>query len=316
MADELAPVVTPEEAAAAAELDALIDGAPQRAPRKAEPEKAAEPAETAPVTQERDYEAEARAMGWKPKEEWTGDPSKHRDAQTFVELADNDPAVLRRKYDEKVRENEEFQRKITAATAAQVERAKREAEAAVEAERQRLIEERDALIERYAGDPNAIRRINYNFEVAQNQIPDPQVQVAAMEVRTEWESKYPQVASDPVFLASASVIMEDLIKTESPEDVNGKTPRQRQERLFERLNERLSTSPAYGQFFKTPAKPAPINGAPPADMRSIEAPMRSQQSAPRGFDALPQSAKQMYQMLQDDGIKIKKEDFAKDYYNG
>jgi hypothetical protein len=313
MADELAPLVTPEEAAAAAELDALIDGASQRAPRKAEPEKAPEPA---PVTQERDYEAEARAMGWKPKEEWNGDPGKHRDAQTFVELADNDPAILRRKNDELRKQNEEFQQRTVAATKAEIERTRREAEAAVQAERQRLADERDELIQRYAGDPNAIKRINYNFELAQNNLPDPQVQVAATEVRTEWESKFPQVAADPVFKASAALIMQELVETEPAEDIQGKTHKQRQERLFERMNERLAQSPAYGQFFKTAPKPAPISGAPPADMRTIEAPMRSQQSNPRGFDALPKEAKNMFQMLVDDGIKIKKEDFAKDYYNG
>lgn len=33
----------------------------------------------------RDYAAEASAMGWVPKERWTGDPNKWTDAQTFVE---------------------------------------------------------------------------------------------------------------------------------------------------------------------------------------------------------------------------------------
>lgn len=32
----------------------------------------------------RDFEAEARVQGWKPAEEFTGDPAKHKDAETFV----------------------------------------------------------------------------------------------------------------------------------------------------------------------------------------------------------------------------------------
>ena len=138
MADTLAPTVTDEERAAAAAFDALIGDdapAPVRAP-KAEP--APEPVDPAPVAQERDYEAEARAMGWKPAEEFTGDPANHRDAKTFVELADNDPASLRKKYTEAQKQNEEFQRKIVAATNAEIARTKREIEAKHTAQLQEL----------------------------------------------------------------------------------------------------------------------------------------------------------------------------------
>ena len=31
------------------------------------------------------YEGEAREMGWRPKEEWQGEPEKWRDAKEFVE---------------------------------------------------------------------------------------------------------------------------------------------------------------------------------------------------------------------------------------
>lgn len=40
------------------------------------------------ASQERDYEAEARAHGWTPKEDFKGDPAKWVDAETFARRAD------------------------------------------------------------------------------------------------------------------------------------------------------------------------------------------------------------------------------------
>jgi hypothetical protein len=45
-------------------------------------------ASEAPVSSERDYEAEAREQGWRPKEEWTGKPENWKDAKTFAEWGD------------------------------------------------------------------------------------------------------------------------------------------------------------------------------------------------------------------------------------
>ncbi len=36
----------------------------------------------------RDYEAEAREQGWRPKEEWSGKPDNWKDAKTYVEFGD------------------------------------------------------------------------------------------------------------------------------------------------------------------------------------------------------------------------------------
>jgi hypothetical protein len=41
------------------------------------------------MSEERDYEAEARKEGWKPKEEWNGPEEKHVDAKTFVERGES-----------------------------------------------------------------------------------------------------------------------------------------------------------------------------------------------------------------------------------
>lgn len=68
----------------------------------AEAPEAAEPAEvandikvqTAPV--ERDYEAEAKAQGWTPKEDFRGDETRWVDAETFMKRADEVMPLLKK----------------------------------------------------------------------------------------------------------------------------------------------------------------------------------------------------------------------------
>lgn len=45
-------------------------------------------AEGAPVSSERDYEAEARKGGWKPQEEFSGDKDRWKDAKSWVEYGE------------------------------------------------------------------------------------------------------------------------------------------------------------------------------------------------------------------------------------
>lgn len=47
--------------------------------------------------QARDYEAEAREHGWRPKEEFRGDPDQWRDAETFMKRADEVMPLLKKK---------------------------------------------------------------------------------------------------------------------------------------------------------------------------------------------------------------------------
>ncbi len=63
----------------------------------AEPTNTVEPAETNDnAAPERDYEAEARTHGWRPQEEFKGDPSAWTDAKTFVERADTVMPLLKK----------------------------------------------------------------------------------------------------------------------------------------------------------------------------------------------------------------------------
>lgn len=48
---------------------------------------------------ERDYDGDARKMGWVPQEEWKGDPEKWRPAQEFVERGENIVPILKDRLD-------------------------------------------------------------------------------------------------------------------------------------------------------------------------------------------------------------------------
>lgn len=62
--------------------------------------------EGAEQTQERDFEAEARAHGWKPQDEFQGDPAKWTDAETFVKRADEIMPLMRE-------QNKDLRRKLS-----------------------------------------------------------------------------------------------------------------------------------------------------------------------------------------------------------
>lgn len=57
-------------------------------------------------TPERDFETEARSHGWKPQDEFQGDPSKWTDAETFVKRADEIMPLMRE-------QNKDLRRKLS-----------------------------------------------------------------------------------------------------------------------------------------------------------------------------------------------------------
>lgn len=79
---------------------------------------------------DRDWEAEAREMGWKPKDEWTGDPEQWRDAQEFVKRGEEFLPYVRAERDrlrkEVERKNKDFEDRIKRLDAANREALKRQ----------------------------------------------------------------------------------------------------------------------------------------------------------------------------------------------
>jgi hypothetical protein len=67
--------------------------------------------------QPRDYEAEARQQGWRPKEEFQGDPDRWTDAETFARRADEVLPILKKRDRILKQENETLKRDLKATVA-------------------------------------------------------------------------------------------------------------------------------------------------------------------------------------------------------
>jgi hypothetical protein len=64
--------------------------------------------------QPRDYEAEARQQGWRPKEEFQGDPDRWTDAETFARRADEVLPILKKRDRILKQENDTLKRDLKA----------------------------------------------------------------------------------------------------------------------------------------------------------------------------------------------------------
>lgn len=80
------------EAAAVETIETTPDAAPQAALSSQD------------TTSERDYEAEAREQGWRPKEEWTGKPENWKSAKVYVEHGDTAAKIakIERSFEERL----------------------------------------------------------------------------------------------------------------------------------------------------------------------------------------------------------------------
>lgn len=262
---------------------------------------APDPVAKDPEPPEQTAEDKAAAMGWAPQDQWRGPPGKWVDADTFLKRGENNPRILRERLDATERKHSE--------TIARMERMNQQA---LERQKAELDAERDRLLDQHAGDPRAVRQIVQNHAEAVGSLPDPKVEEAAAQVRGDWESKYSDIAADPVFRASAFSLMQQIIDSETQADVAGKNSVQIQEARFERLNAQLAKSPAYGRFFEQ--KPAET-GAPPAGSRQMDGVRISGKRETNYVSRLPASARVQGERFVKQGLFPNLEAYAKDYVN-
>jgi hypothetical protein len=98
---------------------------------------------------ERDFEAEARDMGWRPKEEWTGKPEHWKDAKTYVEfdVVANRLTKAEREFNERLAKME----KVNARTVEKLQRQHAQEMAELTATRKEAIK---------AGDVDAVEHLD------------------------------------------------------------------------------------------------------------------------------------------------------------
>jgi hypothetical protein len=101
---------------------------------------------------ERDYEAEAREQGWRPKEEWTGKPDNWKDAKTYVEWGDTNKRLssIESRIEKEVSERVGKMEKMFSTQAARLQETHKREIASLKAERKEAIKDGNVeLVERY-----------------------------------------------------------------------------------------------------------------------------------------------------------------------
>lgn len=269
-------------------------------------------------------ETRARNMGWRPREDWRGDPARWTDAAEFVDRGERLLPLVNernRALDKTVtdlrgqvaKQNETLEFLVKTARNAETigyKRAMRE-----------LQERREAAVD--AGDKTAFARVEEEIKelgpapVVEAPKPDGGGNGAAAPdpVVVAWAKRNPWFHSDPMANAAAIVALDQVQKrdpslsleealVEVEQTIQGDFPR-----LFRRV-EPGSDDP--------PPAPAPRRSTAPM-VASPSTAARSGTPKPRSFDAMPADVKAQYdrsvRMLEGKGEKLTKEEFAGYYWD-
>ena len=252
---------------------------------------------------QRDFESEAREMGWVPEEEFKGEkkPYKFLSAQEFVErgetvlpLVRNENKRLREQMDAKEREFEERIERLSKASEASLKAQRKQFEdriAALNVERDRAVEEGD--VERFKTLDKQIKDAEANTPKIEN---DPVVSEDPAKVEQDWLSKNSWYHDDEEMQRYALWYSHKIKDPKMP------------------LSENLKrTEEAVKQQFpmKFGGKPAGANGHAPVEGGGVPKPAKTSKTP--NFDKLPAEAKEMAERDVKAGLYKNKEDWAKVY---
>lgn len=242
--------------------------------------------------EDRDYEAEARDQGWRPEDEWSGDPPKggFKTAQQFVEDGEKINPILRNKIDRlesRVEQLLESNKKFGEFTQKSIEREKKE-----KAEVIKKLEEarKQAIAE---GDGEA-------FDAADKQLqslnqPSNQQSDELDPVAKDWLQHNKWYETDPVLGPYADGIADRLV-------AQGYTPGSRA--YFGELTQRVKD--AFPDKFENPNRKR-SNGV------EAEGEKGSKDSNAKTWANLPADAKRECEQFMRDIPGFKKEDYIAQY---
>lgn len=278
-----------------------------------------------------DVEERARRMGWRPREEYTGDPAQWRDADEYLKRGYDAPGVLVERYNrldrrfaDVERELRDTRERLTASatvTSEMVDRLRSADERALARARRELEAQRDAAVD--VGDRAAVARVQAEIDdLNRSAVPPAQTEsrgnghTPPPVPGTAPGSPPPEVQAffrdNPWYFEHADLRAEaDALYTgfnaHRPQDgvaANLQNVRDRMARLYpDRVR------PA---FRRTEASPGVDDGA-------REPPPPRQRRNARSFDTMPPEAKSQFdrwnRALQGKGSPLTKEEFAKDYWD-
>lgn len=258
------------------------------------------------TTPERDWETEAREMGWIPEAEFKGDkrPAKFIDAKEFVERGETVlPFVQRenrRLKEEREKKEREFEERI-----AKLDRMSQASLKVMQARHAQELEalkaSRDAAVEK--GDVTEFRRIDKQItdhEAAKPTDVEPEVKAdpvaEAQRVQKEWTSKNDWYGKDAVMTGYANYVSQGFLQANP--------------NITMEENLRLTDEAMRKQFPTAFKGKTDANGHAPVEGLSDP---KSPNSRTPLFDKLPNEAKAMAKQNVADGLYKSVEDWAKAY---
>lgn len=156
-------------------------------------------------------EDQARALGWKPEDEYTGRPGKWTDAETFLEVHGKNNGALRRALDEQAKELKELRKEMKGLSAANQRIFDLQIKKAQEEHNQQIAflkaQRKEA---RLAGDFETAEELENQLEAAQKQGPE------LPEIVEKQNTKQPNWRDDPILAKWA----DENPWFESDEDLN------------------------------------------------------------------------------------------------
>lgn len=264
--------------------------------------------EQQPETPDRDYEKEARDMGWVDKADFKGDADRWTDAQKFVERGETLIPFLRadkRKLEEKLEQSTvDFTKRLQRMEAAQ---SRREAAQAKQFESQ-LANVKAAQQKAFKdGDEEEFNRLDRERDALQeeqavNQTPQEDIQA----IQQDWTAQNPWYNTNFEMAQTADQYSQFLAR-QTP----GMAMSDNLKAVDAHVREKF---PA--QFGMEESKPKPPPKQTVDGGSNIQAsPFRNKS---KGYASLPQEAKEMCQRDIADGLFTDKDKdkWAKEYYNG
>ena len=152
------------------------------------------------MNEERNYETEAQQEGWRPQEEWGGDPEQWVDAKTFVERGEKIAGILKKKVDtleKRLDAAENANRKFGEYHKKTIQKERETAEKQIERMKEMLAE----AIEQ--GDGQAFNMLNDRISQAQREMPQPDFETSFDDVTEKWLSENEWYRTDPVLATFA-----------------------------------------------------------------------------------------------------------------
>ena len=267
-------------------------------------------------------EAKAREMGWRPPEQFNGDPSQYRDAEEFIKRGEEMLPIIRSRLDRTAEENKQLKAEIAKQKSdfdKRVQRLEHTSTAALQTQRQQLIDHYEGKMRDAAenGDPDAYDRLRderndkvkeidkavesaeETAEIEHIEQPAQQQPKFAPEV-DQWRTQNPWFGTDPILTSTAQAYSAQL-QQEHPGLTVDQNLAQVRKFMESKFPEKFSL-------------PEGVTGGQTADPAIGGSRQAGASVAGQGAAQLPPEARQAGEGFVKEGLYENLEDYAKDYF--